>query len=134
MKKLLFIFLILLLTGCARSNAISGNYKCYNLDGETYYGAFAFDVKFGSDKTFEYTQGEGTARGTYTYKRLKKDGEKDVNAKYYTANIKLNSITVAGEKQDASTELEWEIGLEGGKKDNIIIGANAYVFVCKRDK
>ena len=132
MKKVLCLFIMLFalcLTGCG-SNAVSGNYKCYNLsvsssDG---YGSEAFDLKLTGNKKFEYKQGNGTMKGSYTYKRENKNSSEGT---FYEMTLNFDSLTIDGETKDQSGSVEWEF-VKNKKEVMIINSSNYSMFVCKK--
>ena len=132
MKKILFLFIMVLalcLTGCG-GNAVSGNYKCYNFSSSSSdgYGSEAFTLKLTGNKKFEYKQGNGTMKGSYTYKREDKSSSEGT---FYEMTLNFESLTVDGETKDQSGSVEWEF--VKSKNQVMIINASNYsMFICKK--
>ena len=136
MKKLVLLFVMVIaitLTGCGNTAKIPGSYECYNLDGgsEDGYGSFAFNLEFKKDKTFEYSQGNGVARGKYSYERVKKETQK--GTKEYSVTLSIESVTIDGQTEEYTSNVDWELALDSKTNEAVIINNNNYsTFVCKK--
>ena len=124
MKKIFVISLFILmlsLTGCGKSNAISGKYECTA-------GSEEITIILNGDKTFSYTQGEGTAKGKYTFEKENKNSSEGV---YYLINLIIDKVDYQGEVKDYNSTVEWELGL--AKDEAVFINTSNYsMMFCKK--